>query len=276
MLNVESRRGVAIASFICGTALVGVSHAGIVEDFESYGLGSFPSPFWQDVGLIDVLPPNPPDPSAIVIDATDAFGNPTQVLSTLDALAPSQGIYHSIDVTDQYFVSADVRIDRFCDVPVSETTDWAMEVGVGQFLTDVDPSITPQVGIYASSFTAGWRLYVVGTDVAFLDIDLGLPVDLGRWYSVEMDLDAVNGVVTGRIFDTLTGDLLVDQTDVIPDWTPAEGLYDMVNFFDGELSVDNTVSNLAVIDNIYFVPAPSSIVLLAAGPLITRRRRPTA
>ena len=258
-------------------ALVATSSdaVGSLDDFEGYAVGGFPSPDWLDVGLANPDPPNPPDPSAVIAVTNDPFGSPTQVLSIVDALAPSQGIYRSINVSPQYTVSADVRVDRFCDVP-TPALDWAMEVAVGKLIPGMDPCCGAQCGIYAESFTQSWHVYVAGTNSGFLiDIDLGLGIDLGRWYRVALDLDAVNGVVHSRISDAASGTVLVDQSDVVKGWTANEGLYDIVDFFDGELTPENTVSNLAVIDNVQFccettgVPAeapPSTWVGLRVYP----------
>ncbi len=245
----------AVAILVTGSAYAGL----IGETFEDVAAGNFPPPPWQDVGLVNPEPPNPPDPSVTVEMTTDAFGNATKALTLVEALAQSQGIYRAIPVSPFYSVAADVRVDRFSDNAAFKTSDWAMEVGVGQFLEGIDPAFIPQTAIYASSLTQGWRLYVVGTAKAFANIDLKLPVQIGTWYRVQVDLDAVGGVIRSRIWDVASGAPLLDRADVIEGWTPDDGLYDIANFFDGELTPEATVSNLAVIDNICVAPIASCL-----------------
>ena len=60
-----------------------------------------------------------PQPSAVVIKTTDAFGHPTNALATLPAIADSQGIYRPIESSNFYRTQADVRVDQFSDVDPS-------------------------------------------------------------------------------------------------------------------------------------------------------------
>jgi hypothetical protein len=233
--------------------------AAFEDDFESYSVGSFPAADWLDAGLVDPNPPNPPDPSSVIAVTPGPMGSPTQVLEIVPALAQSQGAYRFIPLANEYHVMADVRVDRFCDGPAGPASDWAMDVGVGQFIPGTDLCCTPTFGIYASSFTQGWRLYVVGAVGAFADIDLGLPVELGRWYTLALDVDAVGGAARSRIFDAAGGGILVDQNDVIPGWTPADGAYDVTYCIDGESGSNNTVSNLAVADNFRYGLQPTAV-----------------
>lgn len=221
----------------------------ISDDFESYTIGEFPAPDWLDVAEVPD-PPLAPVLSCVVETTTGPDGQPTQVVSTIEFLGASQGFYRFVPLSTRYIVSADVRVDRFVDRPNNEVSDWTWEVGVGQFVPGEDFCCTPQVGIYGSAFTRGWRLFVVGTNGVYADIDLDVPVDLGRWYHVEMDLDARNGVVRSRISDAATGEQLRDRLDVIDGWTEADGRFDLVNFFEADYGVDATESNLCVIDNV--------------------------
>jgi hypothetical protein len=77
--------------FAClgGPAVAGP--VGPVETFEGNPVGSFPAG-WSDAVLVD--PTNTaPKPSASVVSATDAFGNPTKALATLPGVLPS-GLDH--------------------------------------------------------------------------------------------------------------------------------------------------------------------------------------
>lgn len=246
-------------------------HAGtITDDFQSYPVGSFPAPQWSDVGAVLPEAPVAPLPSATVITTTDAFGNTTQALSTVGALAASKGIFAPIPVSLTYSLAADVRVDRYSDHSDSTTSDWAMQltfaqVGIRNFAT------TPQAGIYASSLTQGWRLFLISSNggAASADTDLGGAASVGTWYRLELTLDVNTGAFHSRVSDIAQGQLLVDRTDVIPNWQPQDGQFDSFAFFGGELSPDDTVGNVGIVDNVNIVavavPAPRTVVLVAVG-----------
>lgn len=234
---------------ICALASHAAAQTVISDDFESYSTGAFPAPDWLDVAEVPD-PPLAPVPSCLVETTTGPDGQPTQAVSTIEFMGAAQGFYRFVPLSKRYIVSADVRVDRFVDRAYSEVSDWTWEVGVGQYVPGEDFCCTPQVGIYGSAFTQGWRLFVVGTGGAYADIDLEVPVDIGRWYHVEMDLDAVTGAVRSRIADAATGEQLCDRLDVIAGWTDADGKFDVVNFFESDYGDDATESNLCVIDNV--------------------------
>ena len=265
------------------------------DDFEGETVGAFPSK-WLDIGLVEPNAPNPPNPSAVVVQTTDAFGNPTKALATIDAIAESQGIYRNIPLSARYISNADVRIDRFSENSVATVQDWAMAVGINRFVNDplVDPAFTPSAQIYASSFDQHWRLYLV-TENMGVDLDYGIFAELGTWYRVGIDLDVNLGTIASRIVKISTGDVLVDRVDSLNvldaldgfdqggAWDPTvDGIFDAEGFFDGELSGDTAA--LAVVDNVdqevVPVPEPSGVVLLSfglftwAGIARRSRRRP--
>jgi hypothetical protein len=133
-------------------------------------------------------------------------------------------------------------------------------------------SFTPQVGIYASSLTRDWRLFAYGGTSLAVDLPLGIPVNLGQWYRVDIDFDALTGLTHSIIHDILTGTLLVDRFDVlsdgVDDWTTDGVPLDAIAIFDGELT--GTTPNLAVFDNLgteATTPEPTSLMLLASGLL---------
>ena len=98
------------------------------------------------------------------------------------------------------------------------------------------------------------------------NIDLGVQVEEGKWYGVETDFDATNGILHGLITDKATGPYCLTQwyscTD--PKYAFAGGTYDpsvdgVFNteaYNDGEVSLSHTSDptltrpGLAVIDNI--------------------------
>jgi hypothetical protein len=249
---------VAVAAAALAISAMSAVATPIVEDFEAYARGSFPDCPWLDAGLVDPTPPDPPDPSVTVEGTTNADGRPTQALALVDSIAPSQGIYALIPIGAAYTVSADVRVDRFSDNASNFTSDWPMQVGVGGLIGQTDLAFTPQVGIYASSFSQGWRLFASGAAFAFEDIDLNAPVVLGQWYHLDMTLTAATGAVHCVITEMPSGTVVADQTDVVKGWTPQDGVFDRVVAFDGELTKGTTVSNLAVIDNLTFETTPPS------------------
>jgi hypothetical protein len=139
-----------------------------------------------------------------------------------------------------------------------------MEIGVGKLDGTIDLAYTPQVGIYASSLTQGWRLYAVGASyLAAADIDLGVPAELNVWYRVQVDLVAATGEVRSQIWNATTNVLLVDHTDFIPQWTPSDGIFDRLMLIDGETTKATTIANLATVDNVVFSSAPPN----PPGPL---------
>ncbi len=256
---------------------------GFAEDFESQTVGAFPIN-WLDIGLVDPTPPDPPIPSAIVVETTDAFGQPTRALAIADALAPSSGIYRSVPLSSQYESSADVRVDRFSDNSTSPPQDWAMAIGINRLIGSTDPAFIPSVQLYASSLTESWRIFIV-TDNAIADVELGVPVALGTWYRAEVTLDALAGTLHSRITDIALGMVLLDQVDSIDaldlldgfdeggSWDPlVDGIFDIEGFFDGELSPSATTAALAVVDNIDLsstpIPEPFSALLLGQGLLL--------
>ena len=74
------------------------------------------------------------------------------------------------------------------------------------------------------------------------------------------------------VTDIALSTVVLDRVDMVPGWTAADGVFDAVGFFDGELS-SNEVSNLVVIDNIRVTtaPEPSVLWLFAVGALLVRR-----
>ncbi|MFO0875480.1 MAG: hypothetical protein U0575_16135 [Phycisphaerales bacterium] len=234
------------------------------DDFESSTLGALPSCPWRDAGLLDPELPNPPDPSAIVEVVTGALGRSTNAMRTVDALAPSQGVYALVPVSSTYSLTAEIRVDRYSDNASGFTADWPMQIGVGKLDGTTDLAFTPQVGIYASSMSQGWRLYALGASYgSFLDLDLEVPATVGTWYRVRVDLVAATGVVRSRVWLGASDRLLVDRTDTVPGWAPSDGIFDRVMLIDGELSKGVTVSNLATVDNVVFEAAAP----IPPGPL---------
>ena len=266
-----------IAVAVLLVTLVLPVQAQVVDNFQSYAVGSLPSPTWYDAGA--VLPGNrvPSFPSGYVINTLDAFGNPTKAVTTVGDLADSKGIYAFVPIANHYNLHADVRVDRYSDHPQSPTGDWAMQLAFGQNGV-YNWASTPQIGLYASSLGQDWRLYVATLNVG-LDIGLGVSALPGVWYTVQQDFDVTSGVFHSWIWDTASGTLLLDQVNVVPDWVPSDAQFDAFAFFGGDLSSDDTIGNIGVVDNVNIVavttPEPTTLLLVAGGliPLVGRLRR---
>jgi hypothetical protein len=285
----NSHRSRSLLASILGCSILGVAVTGegapigFAEDFESQTVGQFPTG-WLDIGLVDPTPPDPPIPSAFVVETTDAFGQPTRALAVADAFAFTSGIYRSVPLSSLYESSADVRVDRFSNNSSGPPQDWAMAIGINRLLGTTDPAFIPSVQLYTSSLTESWRIFIT-TDNAAADVDLGVPVALGTWYGVEVSLDVFAGTLHSRITDIALGSVLVDRVDSIDAldlldgidqgglWDPlVDGIFDIEGFMDGEVTVDATIANLAVVDNIDLsstpIPEPLSGLLLVQGLLL--------
>lgn len=249
--------------------------AGVSDDFESYAPGSFPAPVWLDAGAFDPLPPVAVLPSVTVAVTTDAFGNPTQAMAVSDQVALLSGIYQLVPVRRFYTLTAQIRIDRFSNGTAGAPADFASQLTFANARDNF--YITPQAGIYASSFTQGWRLFLIGESGTGVDLDLGVPVMLGRWYRLALDLDTLTGSYRARIGDAATAAMLADASGIFPGWVPGvDGLYDAVAFIEGEGSLDSTISNLAFVDNINVTATPAGPMLpllgLGLAALVARAR----
>jgi hypothetical protein len=263
--------------------------SGSPETFQNDSIGTFTdSSFpagWLDVAQV-TGESTAPQPSAVVIQTTDAFGHPTQALATLPNVALSQGIYRPIEPSDFYKTQADMRIDQWsdtdssvavedpnnpgfllcgCPVGFESALDWPMGVTFAFLDGSIDPADAPAAGLIASAETHTWHLFA-GTANVVANIDLGVHVEEGKWYSVETDFNASNGALHGEVIDATTGLTLVDQMVFVSDpkyafpggtYDPSvDGVFNAEAYNDGEVSLSHTSDptltrpGLAVIDNI--------------------------
>jgi hypothetical protein len=245
-------------------AWVGASAGTISDNFESYALGTFPSPTWLDAG-VPFADPRTPIPSATVVATTDAFGHPTQALQIANAVSYSRGIYAPVAISTQYSLAADIRVDQYSDHPANTVSDWAMQLtfaqaGAGNF------AFIPQAGIYASSLTGRWRLFSQGA--VFADIDLGVPASIGTWYYVQLSFDVGTATFHSVIEDAATGSVLVNRFDTVAGLNLANTQYNAIAFFGGEASTGDTVGDVSTVDNVNIsasTPEPSTLLLIGTG-----------
>lgn len=269
------------------TAVWLISHgatAAIIDDFESYSPGSFPSLIWMDVASVSPAPSpqvNAPVPSASIVTTTNAHGQSTQVMQTANTLGMAKGIFASVPLSANYSLYADMRTVQYANSDpsfVETVSDWSMQLTFAQAGAD-NFALTPQAGVYASSLTQGWRFYLYGTDGnVYEDIDLGIAAALDIWYSISLTSDVINGSFQTIITDTASGQILTDTTTVVDDWQPEFGAFDSVAFFAGETGARDTavfgattVPNIGQVDNVNIitspVPVPGSLVFMVSGLL---------
>lgn len=236
---------------------------GVADDFESYAPGAFPAPTWLDAGAFMPLPPVATLPSATVELTTDAFGNLTRALAMSAQVALVSGIYAPVSLSSFYTLAADIRVDRFSDAASVPPEDFAIQLTFASLVDNL--YIAPQAGIYAASQSQDWRLFLI--DSGYLDLPL-LPVTLGQWVRLRLDVQQTTGAWRATIDDIASGVRLVDQNGLFPSWGPGSGQWDAVAFIEGEGS-PSTVSNLAWVDNVNVttrpVPAPAPLILLGSG-----------
>ena len=84
---------------VCCVALLlsaGAVRADIVDDFESYEIGSAPGGVWQDAAAF-ISDPTNPAPTVTMISTQDAHGAATRAVQITDALGTSGGIAAEIE-----------------------------------------------------------------------------------------------------------------------------------------------------------------------------------
>jgi hypothetical protein len=245
------------------------------DDFESYTAGTFPSANWQDAGTV-APEGTPPNPSVTVGMTTNAFGQPTQALHLDDSwVGASSGVFRSVATASHYRLSMDVRTDRFAHDAQNDPSDWPWALMVAKYTDVIHPGAWNSLGLYGAGVSQEFKAYAIRADGFEEDIPLGLPLALGEWYRVQMDVDAEVGAIRNRVWDIDDNTLLLDATVTATGWLPTDGIFDAVTINQGERSA--TSSGDAWVDNVLIraIPEPSATtaVLLGSLLLVGLRRR---
>ncbi|MDX2199531.1 MAG: PEP-CTERM sorting domain-containing protein [Phycisphaerae bacterium] len=246
---------------------------GIVDNFESYAAGTFPAANWQDTGPISptsLVPP--PNPSCTVGTTLDAFGNPTQALH-LDPswVGSASGIYRAVPSDAAYSLRMDVRTDQFATGATGNASDWPWMMGVSRFDANTQAGGWNSLQMYGTDLSQDFRAYAIHSGGAD-DFPLGVLMQSGVWYSVQIDVDATTGTIRNRIWNTASNALLADATVTASAWTAADGVFDVVTINQGEISATGSADTW--IDNVVVrvVPEPAALALLMLAGIALRRR----
>ncbi|MCC6678469.1 MAG: hypothetical protein IT436_15145 [Phycisphaerales bacterium] len=267
-MNVVSTLAVGVC---CACAVA--ARADISDDFESYSIGSFPF-HWQDVGFRDLAHGGSSAVPSVTVQSTiGPFGTPTQVARTIDS-DQGNGLFIELAHSPIYTMSGDFRVEQYQEGATATVSSWAVQIGFVDTTSPDTFATIPQVGPYACAQTGGWRLFAIYQDPSLsgVDMDLGVSATPGVWYHLDVSLVVATGVFHTRILDALSGTVLADRDDVLPDWRPEFGAYNGEAIFDGE-EFSAVGNNIASFDNINVVPAPATLVLLGLMPIARRRRR---
>jgi len=251
--------------------------ANISDNFESYAIGTFPSPTWTDLQAI-FPDPHTPVPSATVVSTTDAFGHATQALTLANSPSPNRGILAPVPVSGFYTMSGDIRVDQYSDHPLNYASDFPMEMG---FVNTTSPNVccAPSAGIYASSQLGTWRVFVNTRADVIADFDLGVPATLGTWYTLQFSFSLATSTIHSVIVDTATGTVLVNQFDFVPGMDLAATGYNAIGYFGSDpIGFGDTIGDVGTVDNASgtTTPEPTTFLLIGSGLslLAARLRKP--
>lgn len=259
-----------VGALLCG---VGVVHADIVDDFESYVPGGLPGGIWEDAtSYIDA--PTHTGNSVSVIDTTDAFGNATRAVQINDHVGTSGGLISDVGYASTQHFEIDVRLDQRGN---GSAPNWMSAVGFFQDTDQSDFNWSPQAVVYASG-NGRFRLFVQNADGqggASRDFGLSGGVwSMDTWYRVSLEADTVNGIFDVMITDLETGNVIADVTRTYTGWNAAFGQYDLISVNDGEYGNNpGTIGNMSTYDNARYVPAPSALGVLGLGAIAAMRRK---
>ncbi|MEM9372087.1 MAG: hypothetical protein AAGA55_00450 [Planctomycetota bacterium] len=237
------------------------------DDFESYPTGAFPGGAWQDIDS-RVFDNPTPGPTMRVIDTVDARGNATRAIQSTQ-VGGTNGVFADLASSRVHTMSVDMRIDS-----TPRANSWPMAVGfTQQTAPGLDINRQSQAVVYAWS-NRRFFLFVsqeFGGPAANLVLP-GLTFTEDTWYTVSLTTDTELGTFQARILDAITGEVLSSRDYTASVWDPTLADYDSLSFFDGE-PAGSTNGVQASLDNVRYVPAPSTCLVLGAICLGARRRR---
>ena len=243
------------------------------DDFESYQAGSLPDGPWSDVtSRIDA--PTVPSPSATVIDTTDAFGNPTRALQTVDAIGTSSGVLAEFAPVAASRLSVDVRIDQFTNVRSGAT--WSIAVGYLQDSAVDDLNLGPQAVVYAAIGAPTYRVFVFNDGIAYDFAIPGATITLGSWVNIDLAIDSAIGSLEASVIDPVSGQVLGAVERTFDVWSPSDAEFDAIALFDGVYRTSGgTRGGQATLDNVVHtvIPAPGGAAVLLGATLLMLRRR---
>ncbi len=238
----------------CALALPALSSAALAgtltDDLEGLTPGPLPQGIWEDMSTR--VAGHTTIPTSDVISTTDAFGQPTLAIQTKLIFGKSTGFHTPVQAATFHDLTADVRVDSFGD-----GLAWGMSVGFTADDGASDINASPQCLIYPW-FDGTWHLFVTepsGGDFLLL----GEPIIIGKWYTVQIQVDTTTGFVSTLVREADTGRPVAGGSTTIPN----ASTYDSLSFFDGEYADTGTISSQTTIDNIRYVasgfPCPADL-----------------
>ena len=262
---------------VCCVALLlsaGAVRADIVDDFESYEIGSAPGGVWQDAAAF-ISDPTNPAPTVTMISTQDAHGAATRAVQITDALGTSGGIAAEIEHQRVQRFETDLRFDQASD---GNYPNWIAAAGFFQVTDQADLITMPQALIYSLNSSRQFRLYVHNADGRrgrTLDVSLGSATwEFDRWYRVVFEVDTELGSFSSTIVDIESGETLIESTRTMANWNAEFGQFDLVSVNDGEYGTNaGTRGNMVSIDNAKYTPAPGTVGVMGCAGLLGMRRR---
>jgi len=252
---------------------VGVVSADIIDDFESYTIGSVPGGIWQDASSFISNPTNP-GPTVSVIGTNDANGNATRAVQINDGIGSSGGLIAGVSTSATQRFEIDVRLDQQGN---GSAPNWMTAIGFVQNTVQDDFNWMPQAFVYASG-NGRFRLFVQNADgqgSASRDFGLNGGVwSMDTWYRVALEADTVNGVFDVTITDLVSGNVTADISRTYAGWNSDFGMYDLVSVNDGAYGNNpGSIGNMSSYDNAAYTPAPGVLMVLGCSGLIATRRQ---
>lgn len=233
-----------------------------VSDFESEQVGEFPGGSWVDIQERVVINPLPA-PTMLVIDTTDADGNPTRAAQSKVGIG-TNGMFVPIDDAPAHRFEIDIRVD-------SPIRNRSFAVAAG-FLKDIgrgDVNLNTQVVVYTWSDRRMYLFVTQGNDIpGTVNLPMqGFRYDIDTWYRVAIEADARNGVIIATVIDSETGEQLSTRTHNATQWNVERGRFDAYGVFDGE-AIATTTGMQVTVDDVKYEPVFNCIIDFTADGVL--------